>query len=172
MKSPRSTFASLPNENQQRLTSKNGLSLVNLPRETNDSFQIKYLYQETDHPSLLTAVIYPTGSKETLRWDYKTMKVADGIGGAPAQYLPVVIADDQYPDANKLTEYYEKQYKYNVSTPEDVTGTHNYLGYDAQHPQFVRGEDNLMERGGTMTTVPRKSSRGSAQYAPIIAFTC
>ena len=139
----------LPNENQQRLTSKNGLSLVNLPSETNNSFQIKYLYQETDHPSLLTAVIYPTGSKEVLRWDYKTMKVADGTSGAPAQYLPVVIADDQYPDANKLTDYYEKQYKYHVSTPEDVTGTHNYLGYDARHPKFVRGEDNLMERGGS-----------------------
>ena len=142
-------LARLPNENQQRLTSKNGLSLVNLPKETSDTFQIKYLYQETDHPSLLTAVIYPTGSKEVLRWDYKTMKVADGLSGAPAQYLPVVIADDQYPDANKLTEYYEKQYKYHVSTPEDVTGTHNYLGYDAQHPKFVRGEDNLMERGGS-----------------------
>ena len=140
--------ARLPNENQQRLTSKNGLSLVNLPGEANDTFQIKYLYQETDHPSLLTAVIYPTGSKEVLRWDYKTMKVADGTSGAPAQYLPVVIADDQYPDANKLTDYYEKQYKYNVSTPEDVTGTHNYLGYDAQHPKFVSGQDNLMERGG------------------------
>ena len=141
--------SSLAEENQRRLSSENGLSLVNLPRETSESFQVKYLYQESNHPSLLTAILYPMGSKEELRWDYKTMKVVGGSGSVPAQYLPVVVAEDQYPDANNLTDYYEKQYKYQVPTPKDVTGTHNYLGYDAQHPKFVRGEDNLMERGGS-----------------------
>ena len=133
---------------EKQVTSSNGLPLVSLPQEASNTFDIHYVYQGSSHPNLLTNILYPTGSKEELQWGFKAMKLMDGSGGSPAQYLPVVVSKYEYPDSRKPTEYYTTHYRYGVQTHWDASGSHNYLGYDAEHPEFVRGEDNLMERGG------------------------
>ena len=127
------------------------LGLVDLPAQTTP-IEIKYSYRQYHLSSgaviLLSTILYPTGSRETIDYntDSEMQMPGTGEGGAPKEFLPVVSSDEMYPNKDNTADKMTTRYYYdNWPMMNGYIKNHNYLGLNSGQV-YKPGEDNAFDQ--------------------------